>query len=321
MASQRNASGARGAPRTGQGLSEPLMPNLFILGAPKCATSALWHYLRQHPDIYMWRKEMHYFGQDLVFKNKPRMTLDTYLGHYKDAGAERYRGDCAIWYLYSTTAAAEIAAASPEARCIVLLRDPVDMLYSLHSEFLYQGDEDIVDFAGALAAEEDRRLGKRIPPMCPTPWALQYRQVARFSEQLARYRAIFGKKRIHVVLYDDLAADTAGVYRDVLRFLEIDETFQPAFPVVNANTVVRSGAFRQFLRHPPRPVRAVGRLAVRNQKTRWAMGRRLLELNTVQVSRPPLDPVLRRRLQVDFAVEIAQLEEQIGRDLSVWMAP
>ncbi len=293
-------------------------PNLFILGAPKCATTSLFIYLGQHPEVFMWRKEMHYFGTDLVFKNKERMTLERYLSHYDGAGSQQYRGDCAIWYLFSKRAAEEIAAASPEARYIVLLRNPADMLHSLHSEFLYQGDEDLADFAEALDAEEDRRHGKRIPPSCPTPWALQYREVARFGEQLARYRSALEAKRLHVILYDDLAADTPGVYRDVLRFLEIDDTFQPAFPVVNTNTAVRSGTVRQFLRHPPKPVRTLGRLAVRNQATRWALGKRLMALNTVQVPRPPIDPALRRRLEADLAPDIAWLGEQIGRDLSSW---
>ena len=100
------------------------MPNLFILGAPKSATSSLFLYLQQHPDIFMWHKETHYFGRDLAFKNKERMSLDGYLSLYDDAGSERYRGDGAIWYLFSKRAAEEIAAASPDARCIVLLHDP-----------------------------------------------------------------------------------------------------------------------------------------------------------------------------------------------------
>jgi hypothetical protein len=301
--------------------SDVRMPNLFILGAPKCATSSLFLYLRQHPDIFMWRKETHYFGRDLVFKNKERMSLDRYLSLYDHAGSARYRGDCAIWYLFSRRAAEEIAAASPDARCIVLLRDPVEMLYSLHSENVYQGGEDLGDFSEALRAEEDRRNGKRIPSGHPTPWALQYRQVARFSEQLARYRKLFDETRLHVIFYDDLKADTAGVYRDVLRFLEIDDTFRPEFPVKNPNSVVRSGALRQLLRHPPKPLRAVGRLAVRNQTTRFALGHRLLEMNTVYVPRPPLDPAIRRQLTAELAPDIAELEKQLGRDLSAWRAP
>jgi hypothetical protein len=311
-----DASNASQGQSTGGSHDE--MPNLFILGAPKCATSALYLYLRQHPEIFMAQKEIHYFGQDLVFKNKGRISRQDFLEQYSGAGQERYRGDSAIWYLYSETAASEIRAASPDARCIVLLRNPVDVVYSLHSEFLYQGDEDLADFATALEAENDRRLGKRIPSSCNTPWALQYRSVARFGEQLARYRALFDPDQIHIVMYDDLARDAAQVYRDVLRFLGVDETFQPEFAVVNPNSVARSGVFRQFLRHPPKPVRAIARKALKSQATRSALGHRLMELNTVRVSRPPLDPAIRDMLQREFSPDIERLADQVGRDLSSW---
>jgi hypothetical protein len=294
------------------------LPNLFILGAPKCGTTALCRYLRQHPDVFVPQKEMHYFGRDLVFRNKSRITSEEYLARFAVAGDERYRCDSAIWYLYSTEAAAEIAGARPDARCIVLLRRPADMVHSLHSEFLYQGDEDITDLGEALDAEDERRRGERIPATCDIPWALQYRQVARYGEQLARYQALFPPEQLLVVLYDDLAADTAGVYRDVLGYLGVDDTFQPELDVVNPNKVVRSPGLRQFLRNPPAPVRRVGRLLVRDPNSRRAMGQRLVELNTEQVSRAPLDPGVRQRLDEAYADDVRRLSDQIGRDLSGW---
>ena len=295
------------------------MPNLFILGAPKCATSAMYFYLRQHPDIFMAQKEIHYFGDDLVFRHKGRISRQAFLEQYDGVAQQRYRGDSAIWYLYSETAASEIHSASPDARCIVMLRNPVDVVYALHSEFLYQGEEDLADFSAALEAEAERRLGKRIPASCNTPWALQYRRVARFGEQLARYLATFDPDQIHIVMYDDLATDTPRVYRDVLRFLEIDESFQPDFVVVNPNFVARSGALRQFLRHPPKPVRALARQALQSQATRSTIGRRLVRLNTVRVPRPPLDPAIRQMLQREFSPDTELLADQVGRDLSSWM--
>lgn len=297
------------------------MPNLFVLGAPRCGTTALFTYLGRHPAIYMPRKELHYFGSDLEFRNKGRITRERYLEYYDRAGSEQYRAESAIWYLYSKAAAREIAAASPEARCIVMLRNPPDMLYSLHSEFLYQGDENIKEFSGALAAEPDRLRGEKIPTRCDIPWALQYRRIARFGEQLARYYTVFGPERIHVILYEDLAADTDATYRGVLRFLGVAEDNEIELPVVNANKEVRSPRLRRFLRRPPGAVRRVGRFALRNQSVRRAVGRRLVDLNTVRVSRAPLDPLLRRELQTEFAPDIAQLASLIGRDLSAWTTP
>jgi len=305
----------------GRGVTVPNVPNLYILGAPKSGTTALCTYLRRHPDIFMPPKEMHYFGSDLVFRNKPRITRQEYLSRYEAAGGERYRGDSAIWYLYSEQAAVEIAEACPEARCLALLRRPDDMVDSLHSEFLYQGDEDIPDLGAALDAEEDRRHGDRIPDSCDVPWALQYRQVARYADQVGRYLSAFSRRQLHVVLFDDLEADTAGEYRGILQFLGIDDGFQPEFAVVNTNKRVRSPGFRQLLRHPPSPVRRLVRATVRDQRVRRALGQHLVDLNTDVVPRAQLDPSVRTLLMAAYADQVARLAELIGRDLSAWTVP
>jgi hypothetical protein len=305
----------------GRGVTVPNVPNLYILGAPKCGTTALCTYLRRHPDIFMPPKEMHYFGSDLVFRNKPRITRQDYLSRYEAAGGERYRGDSAIWYLYSEQAAVEIAEARPDARCLALLRRPDDMVDSLHSEFLYQGDEDLPDLGAALEAEEDRRHGDRIPDSCDVPWALQYRRVARYADQVARYLAVFPRGQLHIVLFDDLEADTAGEYRGILRFLGVDDTFQPEFAVVNSNKTVRSPGFRQLLRHPPSPVRRLVRATVRDQRVRRALGQRLVDLNTDVVPRARLDPSVRTLLMAAYADQVDRLAELIGRDLSAWTVP
>jgi hypothetical protein len=297
------------------------MPNLFIVGAPKCGTTALTRYLRHHPDVFVARKELHYFGQDLTFRNKQRLTLPEYLAFYDGALTQRYRCDSSVWYMSSTTAAKEIAEAAPGARLIVMLRNPVDMLYSLHSELLFQGDEDIPDFAEALDAEEDRREGRRIPPDSDIPWALQYRDIARFSAQIERFFGTFDTTSVHVILYDELAADPGLIYRRLLEFLEIDPEVVPEFPVVNSNKIVRSPFVRQFLRYPPEPLRRIGRLALRTQESRRSFGKRLVLANTTNKARQTLDPQLRARLEEEFVPEVEHLAELIGRDLSSWMKP
>src|ERR1019366_238773 len=132
-------------------------------------------------------------------------------------GEARYRTDRSVFYLYSSRAAAEIHSYDPAGRVIGLLRNPVDQMHSQHSEMLFQGDEDIASFPEAIAAEDDRRRGVRVPPGC---------------------QKVFGRDQVCFVLYDDLVADAAATYRRVLDFLEVDPDHQPEFEVVNANKVV-----------------------------------------------------------------------------------
>jgi sulfotransferase family protein len=280
-------------------------PNLFIVGAPKSGTTALASYLNQHPAVFVADK----------------ISYRAYLEWFRRHGDCRYRADRSVFYLYSSAAAAEIHDFDPSARIIILLRNPVDQMHSQHGEMLFQGDEDIRDFGQAVAAETDRRDGRRIPAGCRKHFALLYRDIARYCAQVERYLSIFGLGGVCVVLYDDLVADSVGTYRRVLDFLEVDPTHVPTFDVVNANKVIRSARARELLRHTPSTLRRVGRMVVPNQYARAALRRRLHGLNTERRPRPPVAPALRLALQREFEPDIHRLEQLLGRDLTAWLAP
>ena len=322
-------------------------PNLFIVGAPKSGTTALWSYLSTHPDIYSagakqedspsengtvatrdrgvpQGKEYYYFGSDLRSNSTVRRSLDSYMAAFAGASDERYLIDASPMYLCSERAAQEIAAFAPDARAIAMLRNPVDMMYSLHGEALFQGDEDIADFKEALAAEDDRRQGNRIPPTCQGAlWSLFYRDVARYAEQVERFFNALGRDRVHVIMFDDFVADPVAAYRATLAFLdlEVDDDHQPDFAVVNAHTAPRSGAVVRMLRHPPPVLRSVTRSLVRSQATRRTLGLRAQQLNARRRERQPLQPDLRRDLQAELAEDVRRLGRLLDRDLSSWIKP
>jgi hypothetical protein len=292
------------------------------VGAPKSGTTALASYLDQHPEVFVAAKELSYFGSDLVFRTanggRWHIGYETYLKWFADHGAERYRADRSVFSLYSQRAAAEIHAYDPDSRIVALLRNPVDQMHSQHSEMLFQGEEDIASFADALAAEDDRARGERVPPGCQKAFGLLYRRIARYHDQLARYLERFGPDQVCVVLYDDLVADAPAAYRGVLEFLGVDPGHRPDFGVVNANKVVRSPRLRDLLRHAPPGLRRLGRAVVPDEHARAALRRRLQGMNTRPAPRPPMDPALRMRLVEEFAPEVRRLEELLGRDLRPW---
>jgi hypothetical protein len=186
----------------------------------------------------------------------------------------------------------------------------VDMMHSLHSELLFQGDEDVADFPEALRLEDARSRGEHLPPTCQSLWALQYRECARFAGQLTRYLEVFGKDRVHTVLLDDVRTDVATAYGKLLEFLDIDASFRPEFPVVNANKVARS----EF-------VRRLGRLVVPDPNARRLLGVKTQNLNASKKSRRPMDPALRDALREEFRDEVCALGDLLGRDLSSWSNP
>ncbi|HEX6654950.1 MAG TPA: sulfotransferase [Candidatus Limnocylindria bacterium] len=295
------------------------IPDFYLVGAFKCGTTALYDYLRQHPQIYMpFHKEPLFFGDDLT-RRYGRMTRSQYEALFADAKPGQRIGEASAWYLYSRSAAREIKAAAPDARIIVMLRNPVDVMYAQHSQLLFNVEENIVDFADALAAEPARRRGERLPPGPLRVENLYYRESVQFADQLRRYLDAFGRERVLVIVYDDFRDNTPGTYRRVLEFLGVDPTVVAAFGVSNPNKRVRSRILQRLVYQPPGPlVRLVP--VIRRFPFAHAVRARLLGLNSAAQRRSPMDPNLRHRLLAEFESPIRDLGELIGRDLSPWLA-
>ena len=283
----------------------------------------MYQWLDAHPQVFVPVKEIHYFGKDLDHR-RPPVSEERYRSLFEPAQAAHSAvGDVGVWYLMSESAVEEIHAFNPDARIIIMLRRPDEMLYSLHSQLLYSGEEDKTDFQAALDAEADRAAGRDVPPSthrgleAPPTECLLYTRVASFAAQVERYQQRF--EHVHVVLHDDLKEDAAGTYRAVLNFLGVDSSFEPDFSVVNPNTQTKSPLARKIIQGVWfGPLRRVVPQGLRSQ------GRKVLEalqsLNTETTPRPPMDPAVRLRVQAALAEDTKKLAGLIGRDLSGWTA-
>lgn len=292
-------------------------PDFLIVGAPRCGTTAMYEYLRRHPAIFMpEHKEPQFFGADLTHQHAPLSEAD-YLGLFKGAKPGQRVGEASTWYLYSRTAASEIKAYAPDARIIIMLRNPVDVMHSLHGELSFYGGEEIADFAEALAAEPDRKRGER-RKQGGRAEALYYRDAVRFADQVERYLATFGRDAVKIILFHEFVANVAATYADTLRFLDVDASFVPDFEVVNESKRPRNRRLQALIVRPPGPfVRLIPMLR------RFPLAHRLraaiLFANSQSIERQPLDPDLRRRLTVELAPEVERLATLIDRDLTAWL--
>lgn len=298
-------------------------PDFFIVGAPRCGTTALYTWLRQHPDVFMpARKEPRFFAVDLDSgaPHEARYFVrseEEYLRLFEPAGAARRAGEATALYLFSTAAARRIHHFCGNARIIVMIRNPVDLMYAFHAHRYANGNEDIADFGEALASEEARCRGEKIPPGAHVPRALQYREVARLSPQIERYLETFGQERVHTIVLDDLARDAGSVYRAALRFLDVDASGEPPSGVVNPSKRVRIDFVRDAVEKPSEGVRRLSR-RVLPLRAREAMKRTVRWWNVARAPRPAMDPALRRALLAEFTPEIERLGQLVGRDLSHW---
>lgn len=280
-------------------------PNLFIVGAPRCGTTSLYRYLQQHPDVFMSaNKAPNYWSAD-VFGARHRMSEEAYLALFAGAKEQRWRGEASVSYLYSQEAARGIRAFSPDARIIVMLRNPVDMMYSLHHRRLELGHEPLLDFEAALAAELPRQQGQK----AGGTGLYRYSAVGAYAGQLQRYFDAFGRERVHVIIYDDFQRDTLASFRQTLRFLEVREDVPVDLTPVNEGVHLRSGALYRLSSQLWRS--RVGAL----------LGDVLHRLNKAPGRPPRLRPELRERLTSQLGPEVERLGQLLGRDLSSWSRP
>jgi hypothetical protein len=304
-------------------------PNFFIVGAARSGTTAMYQYLKAHPDVFMpIYKEPHYFGADLrgprmeQFRGKP----DKYLALFKEAGDKKRVGEGSIWYLISELAAEEIKTFNPEAKILIMLRRPTEMMYSYYHQAIYTGNEDLATFEEALDAEADRKQGRRLPRMAHTVNSLWYTNLVRYADHVTRYFDTFGRENVHVIIYDDFKDDTAGEYRKTLEFLGIDPTFTTDFSIINPNKEVRLPAIQRALMtvgiHPMLVKDRLTYIAATNtllpQRVRNRLVQAPIRAYTEYKKRDSMKPETRQMLHELLLPEMERLSELLGRDLTYW---
>jgi hypothetical protein len=297
-------------------------PNFFIVGAPKCGTTALFNYLRPHPNIFVpKRKEPHYFAKDL----SPYPSITTAAEYdrlfAKSTKAHLRIGEASVYYLRSAVAIANIREFDPDARIIAMFRNPVEMVYSLHSQLLYVGEEDVADFEAAWRLQDRRREGYELPPAIRSPFLVQYQQLGQFGTQAERVLSVFPQEQVKLILYDDFAASPQRVYDELIAFLDIPHDGRTGFPRINANKRARVSWLKNFARKPPPTLHRVFRglkHAIGGERL-VAAKKKIVALNTVQEARPPLSTSFRAELVESFRDEVALLSRILNRDLSHWV--
>ncbi len=310
------------------------VPDFFIVGHAKCGTTALYHMLRRHPQIFMSDvKEPRFFNTDLRSRfevgretPKPQHTLEGYLSLFAAAREDQRVGEASPQYIRSHDAPRGIAQVQPDARVIAILREPASFLRSFHLQMVSSNVESERDFREAIELEPQRRAGKRIPRRSHHPDALLYSEHVRYAEQLRRFHEVFPRERVLVLIYDDYRADNDGTLRKVLRFLEVDEDV--AIDTLDTKPVkaIRSPRLHQ-LANAARVARTNPAAASPLGRAVNALTSRLLVSDAFKARwrslayRAPSEPDERFMLELRRRSkgEVVALSEYLGRDLvALW---
>lgn len=299
-------------------------PNFLIIGAAKSGTTSLHNYLAQHPNIFMSDpKEPGFFAArelkhpmkgpgDSRLQKLAYLHPDDYLGLFSAATSQSAIGESSTIYLYSESAAEQIADFYPDMKIIVILRNPVDRAYSQYCQRFASGTEPLTRFEDALAAEPERIKNGWHPI-----W--HYSRRGHYCEQLKRYFKHFATHDIRVNLFEDLKQHGDQLVRDTLDFLAVDANY-PIDTATQHNAtpfIPRSSSLTRFMARPTQFTRAIELLTPRKILTNAKQGLRRFNRR----SKPPMSEEARANLQKRFRQEIVELQDLIDRDLSHWLYP
>lgn len=303
----------------------PLRLDFAIVGQPKSGTTALAQFLSEHPQIaFSVPKESAYFATDFHRESDEFHGRRLYFNYrnerdfkalFEHAEEEQLLGEGSTSSLYSAEAAQNLYAHNPEMKIIAMFRDPVEMVRSLHAQYVNETVE-ALDFAAAIDAEAERSQGRSIPSRVRAPSYVLYGKRTAYTSQLRRFEALFPKEQIMVLVAEEFRDDNPGTYATVARFLGIDPEFTPRFRTIHGSQSARSGLVNRVLNQP----------GLKRRLSTWLGPRRYTVLRDRMASlvfrtsaRLEIDEQLDADLRARFRPEVLRFSEHIGRDLSaVW---
>lgn len=292
-------------------------PNLFILGAPKCGTSSVASWLATHKEICMCKvKEPNFFCSDLNIAK----TIDEneYLRLFPapKCNSARWLAEASTMYMHSRVAVPKIEEKYPDARYLVLLRNPSEQVVSWHKQLYFVDIENKASFETAWHYVQQRRQSNMIPKQCPEPLLLDYLWSGSLGDHLERLYVNVPKERVLVLLFDDIKNSPRKAYLKILEFLDLSDDQKSVFEILNE---ARSPRFRfvswglRFFSEVRRKYGIPGlvygvRLAQFVRRWNAAAGDRY---------KKPSEEFMHEVRQA-FAPQVEKLEQLTGRDLSMW---
>jgi Sulfotransferase domain len=224
-----------------------LLPDYLIVGAQRSGTTSLYRYLAQHPNVgaAVVRKGAHWF--DTGYDHG----LAWYRSHFptrlRKSFVERVRdgafitGEGSPYYMFHPLAPARIARHLPEAKLIVLLRNPVDRAYSHHQHEVARGFEHL-SFEDAVESESERLAGETDRMLEePLYYSFNHQHYSylargRYAEQLEVLLGLFPRERVLVLRSEDFFANPPREFGRILDFLDLPAWSPRSFRAENARS-------------------------------------------------------------------------------------
>jgi hypothetical protein len=293
-----------------------------MIGAPKCGTTSMFYYLTQHPNFYdPGAKEPHYLCADFPGVRAIRTSEDYEALFSRVESHHHIIGEGSMTYMYSSIAPKRIMEINPAAKILLILRNPVDIVHSWHSQSLSTLNEDQADFKTAWGLQEERALGQHLPPRCVEPFFVQYREIGLLGKYIEQVLTVIPKNQLKMVFHEDFRDDIRSVYDEVIEFLGLPPFTEVDFTVLNSNRANRSNFVARFTEKQAgaRFTRKLSPLKKLLGLKKVSLRQSLRKINQTAVKRAPLDPEFRCTLTEAFREDIGKLADISGRNLDHWL--
>lgn len=278
--------------------SRQQLPAWLVVGAPKCGTTSLAEWLRSHPQVFVCpRKELEFFDSHW------ERGLDWYAEQFAGRRPGQVSGEATPTYWYEDLALDRIRDVMPDARLLVLLREPVGRLWS-QAWFM--------QMLGVESRSPIRRIDRLLqrPDRDPGPGLVGLTPATRYAPRIAALFDRFPREQVAIEFFDDLVRNPAGLWQRVCRHIGVDPAAAGPRDAgsVNPTRVPRAAWLQRLLFR-------IGR----SQRWQRAAGERgtdalrsLMQWNAAR-RMPPLPTDLRARLNQVFRPDLEEVQKLLGR--------
>lgn len=289
-----------------------MLPNYLIVGAAKSGTTTLHDLLSQHPEVYMpSEKELVFFscGSDAGITS-----INEYESFFEGANGYKAVGEASVSYLFDPEAPIRIFNTLGEnIKILIILRNPVDMMYSLWGH-MRRVQREKLGFIDALNAEACRKSSGQVLDSSGG-WIcdLLYTERARYSTQVERYINIFGRDRVMILVYEEFFSRPAEKCAELFQFLGVDPQFMPEFKRLNPAGVSRFGALHRAL-NSPYALKDFAKIIL-PAKARLRVKSALNKINRKDMELSPLNARDRHEVWARVVDDVGRLENLLALDL------
>jgi len=294
-------------------------PNFFIVGAAKAGTTSLWVYLSQHREIGMpiaWKEPSFFSPNYQIFRDH-----QSYLDLFAHANRKKAIGEASHAYLTSPESAELILQTYPDAKIIVVLRNPAERAFSLYQWMIREGFEWVFPFEKALDVEDARMKDEEFKLHTPQYYYnYLYYHSGLYSEQILRYTKRFPKEQIKIILYDDFKQYQIQIVQELCRFLGVDSSFVPVMEIHNKAKMPLWiwGQYFFRLRLPKLLKRCHVSESRQKKLVRYALAKNLAYGRSPSFK---MGLATRRNLLNRYKDDIYKTGGVIGRSLEMWLEP